>query len=957
MVAPARLLVSPEPPNVLDESLVGRARQAARVGALSLMALGTIVLIGWAFDISLLTGLHSSLATMKANTAALFFLLGAALWLARDRPSRPALIIVFVIVGVSMLTLAEYGFGVNLGIDQALFADTANAAQTSHAGRMAPAAAVAFILLASALLVLDRPAHARIANVGIVIAAVIAFLSLCGHIYGVVPLYRIGSYTAIALHTAVGLFIASATLVAMRPRRGIMSVIVGMTAGGATIRRLLPVIVLAPLALGWLLLQGQEAGLYDTVFGVAILTTGNIALFAVTAVRLGVSLHQTDLLRTVAESESATVRRDLAITLDSIADAVIATDSEGRIARMNPVAEAVTGWTAADAVGKPIAAVFRATRENESGAIASSVLQVLADGQPVRPSEPALHMPRTGPEVPIAHGATPILDEDGSLRGVAVVFRDVSAELASQHALRNNEELYRDLFENAPDMLVSADIVTRRIVLCNETLATRTGFSKAEIIGRQIDDLYTPRSRATMNREQQRFERDGELRDVDRELICKDGSVVEVGMTLKGLRDPSGALVGGRAIFHEIGDRKQAERDRLFLLEVSDLAGTAADSDALLRAVCERLGRYLEGVRCFVMEIDQAAGMAISRFDSRGSQFADAYPLSVFGAATRGDLEQRRVVVNHNAGTDPRTAPIQDAYRTIGIGATIAVPLFRDGRLALILAVSTPGPRTWSSREVILVRSAAERTWLWFERQRIEESLRAREADLHILNSELEARVTARTAALSSIAKEREVLLQEVHHRVKNNLQVVSSLINMQMRQVSDKAAASALAECRARIETIGLIHASLYQTNDYARVPFSEYARDLVSNLLHVTGASSGLVDVEVDLDTVALPVDRAIPCGLILNELITNAIKHAFGDGQSGTIHISLKRATDGAIVLTVRDDGIGLPTNFSLSRLESMGMQLVATLVDQLDGTLEIIRAGGTAFVITFRVVEEA
>ena len=155
----------------------------------------------------------------------------------------------------------------------------------------------------------------------------------------------------------------------------------------------------------------------------------------------------------------------------------------------------------------------------------------------------------------------------------------------------------------------------------------------------------------------------------------------------------------------------------------------------------------------------------------------------------------------------------------------------------------------------------------------------------------LEDNVRARTHELSAALREREVLLQEVHHRVKNNLQVISSLINLQMRKLERGASRDSLEECQTRVQAIALIHEKLYQSRDYARVPFADYARTLVSIVFHATGISPGDIDLEMAIEDVAVPVDRAIPCGLLLNELITNALKHAFVDGRRGKVRVELR------------------------------------------------------------------
>jgi two-component sensor histidine kinase len=230
------------------------------------------------------------------------------------------------------------------------------------------------------------------------------------------------------------------------------------------------------------------------------------------------------------------------------------------------------------------------------------------------------------------------------------------------------------------------------------------------------------------------------------------------------------------------------------------------------------------------------------------------------------------------------------------------------------------------------------------ERENLLEQLRA-------LNADLEQRVTTRTAELSATLREREVLLQEIHHRVKNNLQVISSLINMQVRQLEDKSSRDALEECQTRVQAIALIHEKLYQSKDYSRVPFSAYAKSLAANVFAATGTSPVSVLLQLDMEDVSLGVDKAIPCGLILNELITNALKHAFPPPAHGTVCVGLRMDGERNVVFSVSDDGIGMPHELEQKDSPSLGLSLVHTLVEQLEGSMDVVRDGGTAFRITF------
>jgi PAS domain S-box-containing protein len=236
------------------------------------------------------------------------------------------------------------------------------------------------------------------------------------------------------------------------------------------------------------------------------------------------------------------------------------------------------------------------------------------------------------------------------------------------------------------------------------------------------------------------------------------------------------------------------------------------------------------------------------------------------------------------------------------------------------------------------------------ERKRADREREELLGQLRTLNSELEQRVDARTAELVATLEKREVLLQEVHHRVKNNLQVISSLINMQVRSLGDDASRDALHECQRRVQAMALIHEKLYQSKDYARVPFSEHARSLADSVFHATGVSPEGVSLDLDIQDVALAVDTAIPCGLILNELITNALKHAFPDGRCGTIRVELARTPGGEVRLAVGDNGVGLPPGVSVHDSPSLGLHLVRMLARQLDARLEVEATRGTCFRLT-------
>jgi PAS domain S-box-containing protein len=183
--------------------------------------------------------------------------------------------------------------------------------------------------------------------------------------------------------------------------------------------------------------------------------------------------------------------------------------------------------------------------------------------------------------------------------------------------------------------------------------------------------------------------------------------------------------------------------------------------------------------------------------------------------------------------------------------------------------------------------------------------------------------------------RERDVLLQEIHHRVKNNLQVISSLISLQLGRMEQGRSYDALQECSLRVLAIAHIHEQLYISKDFANVPFSEYAHNLAAIVMRTTGVSPERVKLALDLEPISVAVDVAIPCGLVLNELITNAVKHAFPGERSGAVRVEIGPHDSGRLMLAVSDDGVGLPATFDFARSESLGVQLIQTLAAQVDG----------------------
>jgi two-component sensor histidine kinase len=218
-----------------------------------------------------------------------------------------------------------------------------------------------------------------------------------------------------------------------------------------------------------------------------------------------------------------------------------------------------------------------------------------------------------------------------------------------------------------------------------------------------------------------------------------------------------------------------------------------------------------------------------------------------------------------------------------------------------------------------------------------------------------------REQVVQAALKEKDILLGEIHHRVKNNLHIIHSLLDLQSTRIADSSVQEMLRESQNRIRSMALIHQTLYESKDFAGVDFGTFLDTLIPTLLSSYGADPFRIALSIQAAGVKLPINLAIPCGLMVNELVSNALKHAFPGDRSGAIAVTVHAMPDPEapgeqVVLSVSDDGAGLAATVDLETTETLGLRLVQLLTDQVHGVLEIHRANPTRFIITFPLVEE-
>jgi two-component sensor histidine kinase/ActR/RegA family two-component response regulator len=233
--------------------------------------------------------------------------------------------------------------------------------------------------------------------------------------------------------------------------------------------------------------------------------------------------------------------------------------------------------------------------------------------------------------------------------------------------------------------------------------------------------------------------------------------------------------------------------------------------------------------------------------------------------------------------------------------------------------------------------------------------------DLRVANAELELNVRQRTAELLAAHKkeertqatlnEKNLLLAEIHHRVKNNLQVIDSLLDLEAVRIEDPVILRVLKNSSSRVKSMAMVHQVLYESQDFERVEFKVLLDELVPMIVDSFAAFPERITATVDATDVSLPIDTAIPCALVITELLSNALKHAFPDGADGEIHIELLHEMNDKIRLTVSDNGVGLSDKIDLQGSSTLGLQLVNILVEQLHGDIFLERANPTRFDLRF------
>lgn len=625
-----------------------------------------------------------------------------------------------------------------------------------------------------------------------------------------------------------------------------------------------------------------------------ILSTILIIVIIATGLSLIYSFRQRNIYRALWESQE-----EFKTTLYSIGDAVITTDKKGYIKYLNPVAQQLTGWEESKARGEKLEKVFRIVDEFTRRKVESQVARVLREGSVIGLVNHSLLISSDNKEIHIADSSAPIKDKNGEIIGVVLVFRDQTEERKAQRALENSERLYKEAQRVAHIGHWELDPKIGRPVWSEEIF--RIFGLDPDKVAPSFTDHEThvhPDDWPLLNESVTKASTDGTPFDIRFRIIRPNQEIRwmhAIGTTVKDKKGNIDKIFGTA---QDITPRKQAEEKLI-------------QSEMKFRTLFEtmRQGVVYQNAEGNIISANPAAEKILG--------------LSLVQMQDRNSMDPRWKAIREDGSKLP--ADKHPAMQALKTGKPI------DNFIQGIL-------------------NPVKNDYVWMIVSSIPQFKQGDKKPYQVYSTFLD--ITAEKKAQEQVQRnlqEKEVLLQEIHHRVKNNLNVVTSLLRLQGKQItSKKQALDALQKSSERIYSMALIHNKLYQSEDFSYIDMNDYIESMVSELCNAYGVRKW-INIEVKIKDVFLDINKAVPCGLIINELLTNTFKHAFPQKKQGTVKIDFRPVKDNNYKLSIQDDGEGLPENLDMDK--SLGFRIIHLLAEQIDAEIQINKEHGTRFTLIF------
>ncbi len=521
----------------------------------------------------------------------------------------------------------------------------------------------------------------------------------------------------------------------------------------------------------------------------------------------------------------------------------------------------------------------------------------------------------------------PVFGTDNKCDGIQIIISDVSEEHRIRSALKRSEMMYQALFDGAGDSIFIHDS-DGNFIDANNIACERLGYSREELLQLTPDDIRVGDSSPVTRVPSQKGS--FELQFAEVEHVTKEGEnfSVEVNSRTVDFNGDTKVLTIARDISERVAADKLALLHRKRLKALYEMAHMNESSTTAFLDFAIRKSIDLTQSEFGFIALLEGSGSSASfsnwiSYDRAGNAGAVPEPEDLKACGLWNDVvTNRKAVLNNDLDSGVCMHPFTDG----GVRKFLALPVVEAGAV-VVVAVLVNKEDKYDSEGVRNLSLLLEGMW---------NILCKKESEQRVRNS----------------LREKETLLKEVHHRVKNNMQVICSLLNLQTDYINDPQDLTLIKHSIDRVRSMAYVHEQLYRSDDLSSIDFDRYISGLGRTLVSTYGVA-GKVQFTTSLDPVKLPIEQALPCGLIVNELITNAITHAFPESSvDEDNNVSVELALDGDIVsMTVADNGIGFDNG--LERSGSLGHVLIDTLTQQIDGTMESFSENGARFNLNFRL----
>ncbi|MDO9549526.1 MAG: PAS domain S-box protein [Methanoregula sp.] len=615
-------------------------------------------------------------------------------------------------------------------------------------------------------------------------------------------------------------------------------------------------------------------------------------------------------------------------------------DLKGRVTIWNTAAAEITGYSAEDVLGqKHIWKWLYPDTEYRHG-VTKKIVDIIRNKKFLENFETEIRT-KNGDIRRISWNTRELTGDDGTINGYIIIGNDITEIARTKQEIKRYAEFQESIIINAKLWMTFLDR-NNNVVVWNRAAEEITGYSCDEVIGHStIWKWLYPDTEYRKEVTKKIIDIIGNkryLENFETDIRTKSGEMKKIRWNTRELSDEAGKRIGyiviGSDITGIIKAKLEIQRNAEFqesIIVNAKLWMTFLDRNNNV-VVWNRAAEEITGYSC-----DEVIGHStIWKWLYPDTEYRKEVTKKIIDI-----ISNRKYLENFETHILTKSGLVRDiSWNTRELTGD------EHERLGYIVV----------GNDITEKKLAEER--LKHYNEDLEQGIRERTSQLEELTKNLKMEIDERRKAeerISAQLNEKTLLLREIHHRVKNNLQIIISLLNLQSRYyIGDEVVKKVLLESQNRVKAMSFVHEKLYQTKDISQIDFNNYIQFLVMHLFSTYNINPRKIRVTNKTRNIVLDLNTAIPVGLILNELISNILQHAFPDEREGEITISAHK-TDGALNISVSDNGIGLPEKLDWRELQTVGLRLAISLVDQLDGTIELDRSAGTAFKIVVPVKE--